>query len=85
MAVLHNAANDAFYTLQAVMAWCDPYYRRKYNLDVYDSTITLVSKNIRRRMQFDDAAVLVHEEDGIHLYERLWGCVPEEGESDVEM
>ena len=82
---LHNAANDAFYTLQAVMAWCDPYYRRKYNLDVYDSTITLVSKNIRRRMQFDDAAVLVHEEDGIHLYERLWGCVPEEGESDVEM
>lgn len=74
---LHNAANDAFYTLQALMAWCDPFYRRKYCLDVYDATTTLVPKHIRRRMQFDDAAQLMREESGIHLYQRLWGLLPE--------
>lgn len=79
---LHNAANDAFYTLQAVMAWCDPFYRQKYKLDVYDSTVILMSKQVRRRMQFDDAAELVHEIDGLRLYERLWDCAPEESDPE---
>ncbi|CAH2350323.1 hypothetical protein CLIB1423_01S07492 [[Candida] railenensis] len=34
-AYLHNAANDAYYTLLAALAWCDPSVRKARELDLY--------------------------------------------------
>ncbi|OBA20892.1 hypothetical protein METBIDRAFT_42045, partial [Metschnikowia bicuspidata var. bicuspidata NRRL YB-4993] len=34
-AKLHNAANDAYYTLLAAMRYCDPECRQHYNLDTF--------------------------------------------------
>lgn len=33
---LHNAANDAYYTLLAAMFYCDPAQRQRLSLDTYD-------------------------------------------------
>lgn len=55
-AYLHNAANDAYYTLFAAMCYCDPYYRRKYNLDVYQDNEVALS--LAKGRKFSDKSVM---------------------------
>ncbi|PYD23700.1 hypothetical protein DND58_29880 [Pseudomonas syringae pv. pisi] len=42
---LHNAANDAYYTLLASFALCDPVQRQQLNLDCFMRDLTPVSKS----------------------------------------
>lgn len=60
---LHNAANDAYYTLLASFALCDPQQRERFNLDTY---LTLYPSDLpkkvrdadKRREKFLDFALL---------------------------
>lgn len=68
-AYLHNAANDAYYTLKAALAWCDPLTRRSHGIDknVIDNTPCLdrsrqqinEDKRLKRQEKFTDLARMV--------------------------
>ncbi|ODV81289.1 uncharacterized protein CANTADRAFT_89163 [Suhomyces tanzawaensis NRRL Y-17324] len=64
--ILHNAANDAYYTLVAAMAFCDPEVRKHQQLDVYKE-LEAKLKYQKRQEKFTDSARL--EEDGSELFE----------------
>lgn len=58
---LHNAANDAYYTLLASLALCDPAQRKMFNLDTYlqfppSELPKKVQKSAKRREKFSDRA-----------------------------
>lgn len=67
---LHNAANDAYYTLLAAMAYLDPAHRAHFGLDVYEARAEEAgAPGARRRTQarkraerFSDTATVVPAE-----------------------
>ncbi|KAK6465996.1 hypothetical protein DFJ63DRAFT_38774 [Scheffersomyces coipomensis] len=54
--VLHNAANDAYYTLLAAIAYCDPNMRNHKDLDTY-KTVAKKSTSEKRRESFATSAI----------------------------
>lgn len=48
---LHNAANDAYYTLLASFALCDPQQRERFNLDTY---LTLYPSDLPKKLRDED-------------------------------
>ncbi|WEJ96081.1 hypothetical protein PSN45_003616 [Yamadazyma tenuis] len=55
---LHNAANDAYYTLLATMALCDPVIRTQKGLDVFVDNVK-VPEGEARLQKFSDVAQMV--------------------------
>lgn len=80
---LHNAANDAYYTLLAAMSYCDPEQRRIFGLDVYQQTPQVAMDKRakaaqKRREKFTDTADVVPAHEAPDAYElinelRSWG------------
>lgn len=75
---LHNAANDAYYTLLAAMAYCDPAVRMKYDLDSFE--VPDVSGELRkarlarrRSEKFSDRARVSIHKDGKDLFYTHFG------------
>ncbi|KAK6201658.1 uncharacterized protein RJT21DRAFT_114272 [Scheffersomyces amazonensis] len=56
-ALLHNAANDAYYTLLAAMALCDPNIRIRDNLDFHKPSPKLSNED-KKRNKFSDNAIV---------------------------
>ncbi|CCE82672.1 Piso0_002408 [Millerozyma farinosa CBS 7064] len=61
---LHNAANDAYYTLLAAFAYCDPETRTKLSLDTFHADVPLKQTKSeklqkRKRMLSDNADLVV--------------------------
>lgn len=56
---LHNAANDAYYTMLVALALCDPQVRKRYDLDTY-KVLESGSKSAqaKRHEKFSDLAKL---------------------------
>lgn len=79
-AYLHNAANDAYYTLLAALVWCDPAARRAKKIDshvvppaIYPTPQKLrgeaeAAKRLKRQEKFTDTARKVTIQDGSILY-----------------
>lgn len=72
---LHNAANDAYYTLLAAMSYCDPEQRRVYGLDTYvEAAVVEMDKKMnaarKKAEKFsDDAKILMgHEAPEAHVF-----------------
>lgn len=72
---LHNAANDAYYTLLAAMTYCDPEQRRVYGLDTYVEAVVVERdkrENAARKKAekfSDDANILMgHEAPEPHIF-----------------
>lgn len=60
---LHNAGNDAYYTLLAVMAYTDPKVREAKGLDQFEENIKLSDVEMKVA-KFSDRAKLVEVEEG---------------------
>lgn len=83
---LHNAANDAYYTLLASLAYCDPNTRTQKKLDefyphIVEPSSGLSSKARKRRERMFDTSVSIHHSDGFKLYNELFT----EKDSDDEL
>lgn len=73
---LHNAANDAYYTLLASLAYCDPSVRIEKKLDVYHPQLMTAShpskKHIKRRERLYDTSTSIQHSNGTALYHELF-------------
>lgn len=69
---LHNAGNDAYYTLLAAMALCDPVVRVNKQLDTFIEPPRKTKEQIRKAA-FSDRAISVDEEDNHKAIEQLFG------------
>lgn len=65
---LHNAGNDAYYTLLAVMALCDPELRKLKGLDLFVENDKLSNPELKL-MKFSDMAKVVKLEDLSELFD----------------
>lgn len=72
---LHNAANDAYYTLLAAMSYCDPEQRRAFGLDTFvEREIVIGDKHAnaarKKAERFSDSAevLLAHEAPEAHEF-----------------
>lgn len=74
-AYLHNAGNDAYYTLLLAFALCDPEVRLAYNLDKFERVKPVKKEKGLRRMSemhsFDRATRIV-DKDGEGLFRELF-------------
>lgn len=80
---LHNAANDAYFTLLAALVYCDPNTRRINNLDTYiapETSIPAASKSAKRKQRLFDNSEVISYEDGVQLYKDI---VEEQIQKDV--
>ncbi|CUM65359.1 uncharacterized protein PRCAT00002995001 [Priceomyces carsonii] len=70
---LHNAANDAYYTLIAAIAYCDPNIRRTFELDHYKSSemAPSTSNSSKRRDKFSDRSTIITYNNGANLFRDL--------------
>lgn len=65
---LHNAANDAYYTLLAALSLSDPNQRVYYNLDTYeDIDLTPMSKSEKRKAKFSEEAEVIRDAEALSL------------------
>ncbi|CUM47504.1 unnamed protein product [Debaryomyces tyrocola] len=73
---LHNAANDAYYTLLASLAYCDPNTRIKNNLDEFHPHVIDPSKTSnkarKRKERMFDTSINVQHSNALGLYEELF-------------
>lgn len=61
---LHNAGNDAYYTLLAALSLCDPQQRVKYNLDSVDTSEHVpLTKSQKWKAKFSDEVEVRHGRD----------------------
>ncbi|GEQ71530.1 hypothetical protein JCM33374_g5214 [Metschnikowia sp. JCM 33374] len=79
---LHNAANDAYYTLLAAMSYCDPQVRQNFGLDTYIDNSQRTDKELKeakKKKKFcEKAYVSVHDPpSATYTYPRSEGGVPE--------
>lgn len=75
---LHNAANDAYYTLLAAFAYCDPSIRKIKELDVFTPHIPAKISPAEKKTQkfkdrFHDKAKYIARHSGVELYSDLFG------------
>lgn len=62
---LHNAANDAYYTLLAAMCYCDPERRQHFGLDTFVEQKKITDKQRKeamRKKKFSEAADVLAED-----------------------
>lgn len=69
---LHNAANDAYYTLLAALAYCDPAFRTHYNLDIYCGETSKLTPAEKKHSKFLDLAKFDSKATAKELYEDLF-------------
>lgn len=76
-AYLHNAGNDAYYTLLLAFALCDPDVRRAHNLDTFERIEPVKKEKSLRRMSemrsFDTAARIL-DKNGEGLFKELFSA-----------
>lgn len=71
---LHNAANDAYYTMLAAFAYCDPGIRKEKKLDIFQPHDPKTSKqkgSIKQKKNFYDKSHCIFSDDGTLLYEQM--------------
>lgn len=73
---LHNAANDAYYTLLASLAYCNPNTRIQNDLDKFHPHIIDPSKPSnkarKRRERMYDTSTNIRHSSALELYEKLF-------------
>lgn len=76
-AYLHNAGNDAYYTLLLAFALCDPSVRTAYQLDTYEQIAPLNREERiqqkRSAMRYPDMANRISCDNGDALYDDIFG------------
>lgn len=75
---LHNAANDAYFTLLAAMAYCDPAVRIKYDLDAFEAPDVSGDRRRdrlarQRSEKFSDRARVERHKNGMDLFYAHFG------------
>ncbi|KAM9900429.1 hypothetical protein OXX69_009091 [Metschnikowia pulcherrima] len=69
---LHNAANDAYYTLLAAMCYCDPERRQHFGLDTFVEQKKITDKQRKeatRKKKFSEAADVSAEDPPTVMFE----------------
>ncbi|CUM45198.1 uncharacterized protein AC631_03486 [Debaryomyces fabryi] len=73
---LHNAANDAYYTLLASLAYCDPHTRIQNELDKFHPHIIDLSKPSnkarKRRERMYDTSINIQHSNALELFKELF-------------
>lgn len=71
-AYLHNAANDAYYTLLAALAYCDPAFRTHYKLDTWNGATSHATTAEKKLAKFLDLAKFDSKTNAEQLYKDLF-------------
>lgn len=69
-ALLHNAGNDAYYTILAAMAICDPETRQRHQLDKFIE-VEAVDKRTQSDLKFSDRAQVISGLETEDIIKRL--------------
>lgn len=71
-AFLHNAANDAYYTLLAAFAYCDPKVRATHDLDTFEQVPSQSKGKRQKDKNSGDKAESVEYNKGNELFEEFF-------------